>query len=369
LKINSVPFNDLSRIHIPLLSAFHNKFEEIARNSHFVLGSEVSDFEEELAVLEGCKFAIGVNNGTTAIELALRAAGVKSGDEVITTSFTFVATIHAIEQTGATPVLVDILPNSPLINPDLIKSQITQRTKALVVVSLHGMVDHISQYLEIAKNHNLILILDGAQSHLGRYQGKPLTDYFDLVTLSFYPGKNLGALGEGGAVLTNNSNYSTSIKQSRDWGAEAKYEHKYWGGNYRLEALQASLLSVKIASLKKWTLERKEIAEYFKSELPNELLPAQISMDGDHVYHVFTIQVPHREALARTLTDKNIGWGIHYPNAVHQNPYYSRLAPAEYSLTNSEEFSARTLSLPIFPGMLEEEIKFVCSAIITSPLN
>ena len=369
MKINSVPFNDLSRIHTPLLSAFHNKFEEIVRDSQFVLGSEVSDFEEDLAILEGCKFAIGVNNGTTAIELALRAAGVKSGDEVITTSFTFVATIHAIEQTGAIPVLIDILPNSPLINPDLIEAQITQKTKALVIVSLHGMVDHVSQYADIAKTHNLTLILDGAQSHLGRFKKKPLTDYFDFVTLSFYPGKNLGALGEGGAVLTNSSKFSDAIKQSRDWGAEAKYDHKYWGGNYRLEALQAALLRIKISSLEKWTIERKSIAAFFKSEIPIKLLPTQITSDGDHVYHVFTIQAADREAMARALTANNIGWGIHYPKAVHQNPYYSRLTPARYSLANSEAFSAKTLSLPIFPGMQEEEIKFVCSVVATNYLN
>jgi dTDP-4-amino-4,6-dideoxygalactose transaminase len=350
-----IPFNDLSRIHAPLLSEFQSKFSEIVMTSSFVLGDEVSKFENELAQIEGATYAIGVNNGTNALELTLRALDIGPGDEVITSALTFVATAHAIEETSAKCVLVDILSNLPLLDPEKIEERITEQTKAIVVVSLHGIVDKIDKYREIANRFGLYLILDGAQSHLGRFNDNPLTNYFDAVTLSFYPGKNLGAFGEAGAVLTNSLKIESKLKISRDWGAKRKYEHEHWGGNFRIEPIQAAMLSIKIKHLNFWTLERKKIAKNYAESLPFEVLTESVSPLGDHVFHMFTIQSKYRSVVQERFNSLEIGWGIHYPRAVHQNAYYERLCskPGEYR--NAELFASNTLSLPVFPGLLESE--------------
>jgi dTDP-4-amino-4,6-dideoxygalactose transaminase len=350
-----IPFNDLSRIHSPLLSEFESKFTEIVLTSSFVLGNEVARFESELALVEEATFAIGVNNGTNALELTLRSLEIGIGDEVITSALTFVATAHAIEETGARCVLVDILPNLPLLDPEKIEEKITEHTKAIVVVSLHGVVDKIDMYREIANKFGLFLILDGAQSHLGRFNNSPLTEYFDAVTLSFYPGKNLGAFGEAGAILTNSEKIESKVKISRDWGAERKYEHEYWGGNFRIEPIQAAMLAIKLGHLKDWTLERKKIAKAYSESLPIEVLCEPISPLGDHVFHMFTIQSKRRPIIQERFNSLQIGWGIHYPRAVHQNAYYERLCSKSGEFKNAELFASNTLSLPIFPGLKESE--------------
>jgi dTDP-4-amino-4,6-dideoxygalactose transaminase len=350
-----IPFNDLSRIHAPLLKEFQEVFEKIVLTSSFVLGEHVKQFEIELASLEDARFAVGVNNGTSALELAIRALGLESGDEVVTSALTFVATVHAIQQAGANAVLVDISPNFPLIDPSKLEEKITSRTKAIVVVSLHGIIDGLDEYRRIADKFGLKLILDGAQSHLARFERKSLLEYFEMVTLSFYPGKNLGALGEGGAILTNELEYAEKLRLFRDWGSKEKYNHETWGGNYRLEPLQAAMLRIKLPLLEKWTDQRKSLAANYQVSLPSELLSSGVSRKGDHVYHMFTIQTEFRARIQTAFNENNIGWGIHYPRAVHQNPFYSSLEVKKGEFENSEKFASTTLSIPIFPEMRKDE--------------
>jgi dTDP-4-amino-4,6-dideoxygalactose transaminase len=343
---------------------FQNVFESLVETSSFVLGEQVKQFELELATLEGAAYSVGVNNGTSALELAIRSLGLETGDEVITSALTFVATVYAIQESGLTPVLADVSPNFPLLDPVSIEEKISNKTKAIVIVSLHGIVDRVDDYRRIADKYNLKLVLDGAQSHLGRYDNKPLAEFFDLITLSFYPGKNLGALGEGGAVITNNSQYAKRIELSRNWGSREKYLHEFWGGNYRLEPLQAAMLRLKLPHLRNWTDDRKVIGTTYRSQLPPEVLTQANSDKGDHVFHMFTIQTSKRKEMQAEFNAKEIGWGIHYPYAVHQNPFYSELEVIQGELKNSEYFAERTLSLPVFPMMQDFEQQEVIQAVL-----
>ena len=355
-----VPFNDLTRIHNPLIHEFEDSVKNVAETSSFVLGRAVKQFEDSYAAIEDAQFVVGVDNGTNAIELMLRAAGIKKGDEVITSAFTFVATVFAIERAGAKPVLVDIEPNSPLMDPEEIEKAVTTRTKAILLVSLHGRVSNIEKYVEIAQSHNLIILLDGAQSHLAKYAGKNLVKYFTAISTSFYPGKNLGALGEGGAVITNNADVASKVQLYRDWGAAAKYEHDEWGANFRLHSLQAKFLSAKLRFIEEWTNERRSIGKLFNKSLPEHLLRSPIEKNGDHVFHIYEIRVKDRNKAGEHLTTQGIQWGIHYPKTVYQNKAYSHLYKA--TCPNAEAFSSQTISIPLFPRMTEHEQNRVIDA-------
>lgn len=358
-----VPFNDLTRIHIPLLSSFQDSLERVVLGSNFVLGKEVEKFENSLSRIEKSKHAICVNSGTSALELALRACGVKSGDEVITTSWTFVATCFAIIQIGATPVIVDVNHDDGLMSLDSLKSAVTSRTKALVFVTLHGRVDHLSAIKQFCSDHGLKFIIDAAQSHLGEFENRPQAEFCDAATLSFYPGKNLGALGEGGAVLTNSDLIDSKIRMMRDWGAAEKYNHTEWGGNFRLEPIQAAFLNVKIPCLPEWTAARKGIAEFYYSEISSNLLMGKVSLNGSHVHHIFAITTPRREEFIQKFKQLKIGYGLHYPNAVHQNLWYRNRIKISGDLTSAENLARSTLSIPLFPGQTQEEMQRVAHAI------
>ena len=355
-KNETVPFNDLSRIHLPLLEQFSGGLTRLVESSSLVLGQEVAQFEEELALAEGCDFAIGVNNGTSAIELTLRALDIGDGDEVITTAFTFVATCFSILQTGAIPVLVDIDPLTGLLDPTRIEQALTAKTKAVVFVTLHGRVENLEQIQAICKAHNLSFVIDAAQSHLGTFNGRPQSEFCDAATLSFYPGKNLGALGEGGAILTNSVDVKDRLLLMRDWGAGEKYNHTVWGGNFRLESLQASFLRIKLRELKGWTQERQRIADIYHQRLNHDYLMKPIGQESSHVYHIFSVRVSNRTEFCDHLNQNQIGFGFHYPRAIHEQPAYAARILMPASLTNAEYLAKTTVSLPIFPGQSDLEI-------------
>lgn len=362
-KSFGVPFNDLTRIHAPLLGQFQSELSRIIEESNLVLGEDVDAFERELASAEDCRYAIGVNSGTSAIELALRAFGIGHDDEVITTAFTFVATCFAILQTGATPVLVDINRFSGLMDTHLIEAAITKKTKAVVFVTIHGRVEGIEEVQELCKERNIRFIIDAAQSHLGTHNLKSQTNYCDAATLSFYPGKNLGALGEGGAILTNALEVSQSIKLMRDWGASEKYNHIVWGGNFRLESIQAAFLRIKLRELRKWTIERQQIADTYNQELNSDVLMNALEVGASHVYHIYAIHTQKRDEMSAALREASIGFGLHYPKAIHQQAAYSRKVRVASSLDNAEWLSNSTLSLPIFPGQKSWEVKQVIEVV------
>jgi dTDP-4-amino-4,6-dideoxygalactose transaminase len=357
-----VPFNDLSRIHKPLLQDFIKATSNILDSSNFVLGEAVSEFEKKYASLEEVEHCVSVDNGTNAIELMLRAVGIKAGDEVITTAFTFIATVFAIERIGAIPVLVDVEQNSPLMSPLKIEEKISGKTKAILVVSLHGRVANVHQYAAIATRHKLLLLLDGAQSHLSNFDGVKTSKHFLAISTSFYPGKNLGSLGEGGAVLTNDETVAKKVRLYRDWGAEKKYEHSVWGGNFRLHALQAKFLSIKLDGIEKWTEQRRNIGNFYNENISTALQREKLKKIDDHVYHIYEIRVTNRLRAIEKLDKLGISWGIHYPKNIPSTPAYQHLRVDQYP--NSEKFAAETISLPLFPEMTLIEQERVISAVL-----
>ena len=358
-----VPFNDLTRIHLPLLHEFGESLSRLVSSSSLVLGEELKSFEVELSDAEDSKFAIGVNNGTNAIELALRALGIGTGDEVLVPAFTFVATAFAVTQVGAIPVLVDVDENTGLLDLNSARSAISHKTKALILVTIHGRADHLVEYREFCEEFKISFIIDGAQSHLSTFDGIKLINFCDISTLSFYPGKNLGALGEGGAILTNSEEIDSKIRLMRDWGAERKYDHSTGGGNFRLEPLQASFLRTKLRKLQEWTDDRIRIANIYRGEMNSELLMNQVSEKGSHVYHIFALKVESRESVEKIFNDSRISYGFHYPRAIHQNRAYAELVKTPVSLDNSEKLASQTISLPIFPSQTESEIERVINAV------
>lgn len=359
----SVPFNDLSRIHLPLLPQFQDSLEKLVRDSSLVLGEEVQKFEKKLALAEGASFAIGVNNGTNAIELALRGLGIKPGDEILVPAFTFVATAFAVLSAGGTPVLVDVDPMSGLLDLASAEMAITAKTKALILVTIHGRVDNLDKYKDFCESFNLKFVIDGAQSHLGTFAGVPLINFCDISTLSFYPGKNLGALGEGGAILTNDEEVAKKLRLMRDWGAEKKYKHSIWGGNFRLESLQASFLAIKLDHLESWTAERKNIAATYQKVVNSEYQMANISTKGSHVFHIFAINLRDRDRATKILLDNGVSFGFHYPIAIHQNLAFQSSVKIRVELLQAEKLAKETLSLPIFPKMAQMEIERVLDAV------
>jgi dTDP-4-amino-4,6-dideoxygalactose transaminase len=358
-----VPFNDLTRIHLPLLPEFGESLSRLVSSSSLVLGEELKSFEIELAKAEDSKFAIGVNNGTNAIELALRALGIGAGDEVLVPAFTFVATAFAVTQIGAIPVLVDVNENTGLLDINSARGAISNKTKALILVTIHGRTDSLIEYREFCEELKISFIIDGAQSHLSTFEGNKIINYCDISTLSFYPGKNLGALGEGGAILTNSEEIDSKLRLMRDWGAERKYDHSTWGGNFRLEPLQASFLRTKLRKLQEWTDDRIRIANFYTGEMNSELLMDQVSEKGSHVYHIFALKVENRESVEQIFNNSKISYGFHYPRAIHQNKAYTKLIKTPVSLDKSEKLASQTISLPIFPSQNESEIERVINAV------
>jgi dTDP-4-amino-4,6-dideoxygalactose transaminase len=358
-----VPFNDLRRIHAPLLPEFLHSLEKIVEESALVLGGEVDSFEISLARIEGANYAVGVNNGTNAIELALRALGIGPGDEVLLPSFTFVATAFAVLQVGAIPVLVDVEIDTGIMDLESAQEAVSPRTKGLIFVTIHGRTDNLQSFQDFCQNSGIRFIIDGAQSHLGTFKNSGLANYCDISTLSFYPGKNLGALGEGGAVLTNSVVLDEKLRLMRDWGAKQKYDHSTWGGNFRLEPLQASFLHTKLQHLPLWTSERIRIANTYYSELDDSCLMAKVSKDGSHVFHIFALKFRNRDLVIKKLQIRNISFGLHYPRAVHQNPFYAKNVKKVVDLSKSEMIASQTLSIPIFPFQTDEEIDRVIAAV------
>lgn len=330
----------------------------------FVLGGEVADFERNFASYLGTSECIALNSGTSALHLALLAAGLGPGDEVITVPFTFVATVAAILYAGARPVLVDIEPRSLTIDPAAIEHAITERTKAIMPVHLYGQSADMDPILEIARRRGLIVIEDAAQAHGAKYKGLPVGSIGDLGCFSFYPGKNLGAYGEGGAVATNNREYAHRIRMLRDWGQDRKYHHLLRGYNYRMEALQGAVLSVKLHHLDRWTDLRRSLAVRYNELLSNCKVQTPLEMPWNHhVYHTYTIRTRDRNGLAAVLSAEGVQTAIHYPIPVHLQPAYTDLGGGPGAFPNAELAAKEVLSLPVYPELSTEAVSYVASAV------
>ncbi len=310
------------------------------------------------------KHGIGVNSGTSALHLALLAADVGPGDEVITVPFTFVATVAAIVYTGARPVFVDIDPRTFNMDAMALEAAITERTKAIMPVHLHGQSAEMDPILEIARRHDLVVIEDAAQAHGAEYKGRRAGSLGDMGCFSFYPGKNLGAYGEGGMVITDDPEYTRKIRMLRDWGAERKYHHVLKGYNYRMEGIQGAVLRVKLRHLEAWTEGRRRAAGRYDRLLSGSgvAIPQPLPHNR-HVYHVYAIRTPNREAWQEALQARGIQTGIHYPIPVHLLPAYADLGYHAGDFPHAERAAAEVLSLPMFPELTEAQCETVAGAV------
>lgn len=332
----------------------------------FVLGPEVTNFENEFAAYCGTRECIALNSGTSALHLALLAAGVGPDDEVISVPFTFVASVAAVLYTGARPVLVDIDPRSFTMDPAAIEAAITPHTKVILPVHLYGQSADMDPIMEIARRHELIVIEDAAQAHGAKYKGRPAGSIGDMACFSFYPGKNLGAYGEGGAVTTSSAELANTLRMLRDWGQDRKYHHVLRGFNYRMEALQGAILRVKLRHLERWNEARRTNVNIYNRLLADSSVERPAEMPWTrHVYHQYTIRTNHRDSLQRTLQKQGIQTGIHYALPVHLQPAYADLGYKRNSLPQSERAAEQVLSLPLFPEMTEDQIETVAHAILS----
>lgn len=359
-----IPFVDLSLQYASLKSEIQAAITRVLDSSQFVLGEEVAAFEAEFASYCGVRYAVAVNSGTSALHLALLATGIGPGDEVITVPFTFVATVAAVLYTGATPVLVDIEPRSFNLDVAKVERAITAKTKAILPVHLYGQPADLDPLLAIARRRGLKVIEDAAQAHRAEYKGRRVGSIGDLTCFSFYPGKNLGAYGEGGLVTTDDSECAMTVRALRDWGQKEKYCHILKGFNYRMEALQGSILRVKLRRLDVWTEARRKCAALYDRLLADcgNITPDEMAY-ARHVYHVYTIRTPHRDAVQRALLAKGIHTGIHYPIPVHLQPAYSDLGYGPGDFPCAEQAAQEVLSLPMYAGLTESQVELVASAV------
>ncbi|MCK1475724.1 DegT/DnrJ/EryC1/StrS family aminotransferase [Bradyrhizobium sp. 197] len=360
----SIPFLDLKAQYSQIKPEIDAALARVVSSGHFVLGPEVTAFEGHFANYCRTAHCRAVNSGTSALHLALLAAGVGPGDEVITVSMTFVATTAAILYSGARPVFVDVDPVTWTMDPGLIEAAITPRTKAIVPVHLHGLMADMDPIMAIARRHGLVVIEDAAQAHGAEYRERRAGSIGDLGCFSFYPGKNLGAYGEGGALVTDRPDLARRVSLLRDWGQEAKYDHIIPGYNYRMDEIQSAILTVKMDYIERWTEARRSLAERYDallSDLP--FARPQPPRYTRHVYHVYAVRLQRRDDALTLLRDAGIGSGIHYPVPVHLQRAYAELGYRAGDFPVTEMLANELLSLPIYPEMLLEQADEVVSTL------
>jgi dTDP-4-amino-4,6-dideoxygalactose transaminase len=357
----NIPLNDLQAQYRTIKPEIDIAIHKILDSSHYILGKAVTDFEEEFAKSHGCKYCVGVGSGTDALHLALWIEGIGPGDEVITVPFTFIATVESISLVGAKPVLVDIDPRTYTLDPKKLEKAITPKTKAVISVHLYGQAGEMDTIAAICKKHNLLLIEDAAQAHFAKYKSQSIGQFGVSTCFSFYPGKNLGAYGEAGAVMTNDADRALKLRQMRDHGQSRKYQHETWGHNYRMDGFQGAVLGVKLKYLQKWTERRREIAEMYKKGLAGvkEIVLPFEQPGAYHVYHQFVVMTPKRNELQDYLNSQGISTGLHYPIALHMQPAYKHLGYKEGDFPMSEKAANECLSFPIYPEMTQDQIDFV----------
>ena len=359
-----IPLVNLTRQHETLREKIHSAIDRVIDRGDFVLGREVAAFEEEFAAYCEAKHCIGVGSGLDALTIALKGLGVGSGDEVIVPANTFVATALAVQHTGAVPVLVDHDPVSYGIEPRLIEAAVTERTKAIIPVHLYGQPVDMDEINDIADRHDLAVLEDACQAHGARYKGRRSGGLGTAAAFSFYPGKNLGAVGDAGAIVTNDDQLAKWIRSARNYGSTVKYQHSVRGFNSRLDSIQAAVLRVKLRHLDDWNAARHHRAGRYRELLSGLGLGLPVELpDRDHVYHLFVIRVTGRDALLAHLNDGGIGAGIHYPKPIHRQVAFGRGCGVAAPLTNTELCCDEILSLPICPFITEDEVETVANEV------
>lgn len=360
-----VPFVDLKAQYKTIAGEVDEALHNVVSNADFILGKDVELFEHEFAHFCEADYAVGVDSGTSALELALRAYGIGEGDEVITVSHTFIATVAAISYTGARPVLIDIDPDTYNIDVAQIEPAVTPRTKAIVPVHLYGQAADLDPILSIARKHNLIVIEDACQAHGALYKGKSVGAEGDAGCFSFYPGKNLGAYGDAGMIVTNSKELADRVRLLRNYGQSQKYQHVIMGYNRRLDSLQAAVLRAKLRHLDGWNASRRRAAKFYDEMLKDVdgVRTPYHAEESVHVYHLYVIQHPKRDQLLKYLKEQGVYAGLHYPTPVHLQPCYEHLGTPRGSLPFTEAAASRVISLPMFAEITEEQIEYVCDRI------
>jgi len=361
---SSIPLVDLKAQYQSIKDEIDQAIQRCIDRTSFIMGPEVEAFEQEFASFCGAKHAIGVDSGTAALHLSLIILGIGPGDEVVTSTHTFIATAEAISLVGARPVFVDIDPHTYNVDPALLEAAITPKTRAIIVVHLTGQPADMDPILEIARRHGLAVIEDAAQAHGATYKGRPVSTMGDIACFSFYPGKNLGCYGDGGAMVTNRDDCADQARLLRDHGRRTKYEHLVTGYGYRLDALQAAILRAKLPHLRAWNERRREHAATYAEllaplgiGLPYELPQAR------SVYHLFMVRVPRRDEVLAYVRGQGIGAGIHYPIPLHLQPVYRDLGYQEGDLPEAERAAKEVLSLPMYAELTQEQLERVADVL------
>ena len=361
-----IPFVDLTAQYRTIAEEINEATSRVIQEADFILGREVRLFEEEFAAFCEARYAVGLDSGTSALELALRAYDIGPGDEVITAANSFIASALAISHAGATPVLVDVDPFTHTIDVTGIERAITSRTKAILPVHLYGHPAHMDPIRQLAEQHGLIVIEDACQAHGARYKGRRAGSLGHAAAFSFYPGKNLGAYGDGGMVVTNDADIRKRLEMLRNYGQEEKYHHLTQGFNRRLDTLQAAVLRVKLKYLEKWNAARRWQAELYHRLLAGtELVLPSEAVGAQSVWHLYVIRTEHRDKLKEYLASRGIAAGIHYPVPIHLQPAYKNLGYKRGSFPVTEQYAQRILSLPMYAELTPELIEYVSKTILT----
>jgi dTDP-4-amino-4,6-dideoxygalactose transaminase len=361
----AIPLVDLKAQYHTIKADIDAAVGRVLENSSFILGPEVESFEQSFAAYHGTRYAVGVDSGTAALHLALMAYAIGPGDEVITTTMTFIATAAAVSHAGATPVFVDIDPRTYNIDPARIEAAITPRTKAILPVHLYGQPCEMDAILQVANKHGLRVIEDACQAIGANYKGRRAGSLGDAGCFSFYPAKNLGAAGDGGMLITNDDALADCVRKLRDHGRISKYSHGMIGFTYRLDGLQAAILGVKLPHVDAWNEARRQHAARY-SALLREIPGLTVPYEGQgcrSIYHVYALRASRRDALLDHLRSKGIGASIHYPLPVHQQPAYAFMNLPTGSYPRAEALSQEEISLPIYPEMTNGQIDEVVAAI------
>jgi dTDP-4-amino-4,6-dideoxygalactose transaminase len=351
-----IPFNDFKRENAAIGGEISQAMQRVIRSGWFILGEETEKFEEEFSKYVGARFGIGMNSGSDALYLAIRALGISKRDEVITVSHTMISTVDAIARNGAKPVFVDIEPNTYVMNVPKIETKISNRTRAIIPVHLYGHPVDMDPLMEIAEKHDLYVIEDACQAHGAEYKGNRVGSIGDVGCFSFYPTKNLGAYGDGGMAVTNDKELAENLGKSRNYGQSKKYYHDFIGVNSRLDEMQAAVLRVKLKYLDEWNEKRRKIAKLYNEILGNTEVTVPIEREyAKHVYHLYAVRRKKRDKLKQYLLKNGIQTLIHYPIPVHRQKAY----PSSNRLPTTERICKEILSLPMYPFLKEEEIEAV----------
>jgi dTDP-4-amino-4,6-dideoxygalactose transaminase len=360
-----IPFLDLKAQYQSIKPEIDAAVIGVLESTQFVLGDYVAGFERDFAAYCGATHGIAVNSGTSALHLALLAAGVGAGDEVITIPFTFVATVSAICYTGATPVFVDVEPASLTMDVNQLEKAITRKTKAILPVHIYGQMADMTGILEIANRYGIPVIEDACQAHGAEFEGKRAGSMGLSGAFSFYPGKNLGAYGEGGMVVTSDDEHAKKIRMLRDWGQEKRYHHVLKGFNYRMEGIQGAVLGVKLKYLENWTEARRARAREYDALLQNSpIVTAPRQLEGRrHVYHIYAVRSADRDGLQQQLQAEGVSTGLHYPIPVHLQVAHQDLGHKPGDFPVSEAAAAEVLSLPMYPELSSSQVEQVAAAV------